>query len=476
MVSSQHDLVHSVSTAAWAFLLGLLPHAAKQRAAAKRSVKDNFFIFFIFLEFDIRLFGTKLIYFPHYTINTIIFYLCGMRLLFIIALSICALVIDYQIYKIISRRWIRQFFLCYAVIVDILIFAVIFLCFRWPFYGIHAVSPVPLWLAWFFFLNTIPKCAYTLLHLVSHITEKIVGKWVRLLGILFALYAVFVLVKGAFYNIKNFDIKHITFESPKIPPHFNGYRIALFSDVHLGNLSWQDSFLHTFVAQVKQLQPDIIFHTGDIVNMYAAEITPAVQAILSRLQAPDGVYGVLGNHDMGPYFRKRIIKTGLTPACNTDLLLLKYESMKWKVLHNESIHIGRNGDSIGLCGVPYPPWPPRFPDSLTNFNAHLATHLLDTSRFNIMLCHTPRIWETMQDNPELKWIDLILTGHTHAMQAKINIGRWKWSPARLMYKYWSGLYEHNGRYLYVNEGLGYVLFPMRIGTKPEITLITLSSK
>jgi predicted MPP superfamily phosphohydrolase len=93
-----------------------------------------------------------------------------------------------------------------------------------------------------------------------------------------------------------------------------------------------------------------------------------------------------------------------------------------------------------------------------------------------MLCHTPVVWEKMRDNPELKPIDLMLSGHTHAMQAKIKTGSWQWSPAKWMYRYWSGLYEYNGRYLYVNEGLGYVLYPMRIGGKAEITLITLKKE
>jgi predicted MPP superfamily phosphohydrolase len=179
---------------------------------------------------------------------------------------------------------------------------------------------------------------------------------------------------------------------------------------------------------------------------------------------------------MGPYFRKRIIKKGLTPSLNTSLIVLRQKEMGWNVLQNESTQIYRNLGSIGLCGVPYPPLPPRFPDSLTNFNPYLATRLLDTTQFNIMLCHTPIVWETMRDTPAFKRVDLILSGHSHAMQAKIETRLWRWSPARFMYKYWSGLYEHDGRYLYVNEGLGYVLYPMRIGGKAEITLITLSSK
>ena len=395
-----------------------------------------------------------------------------MRLLFIAALSICALILDYQIYKHISKRWMRLFYLGYAITVDVLIFVFILLGFHWPFYGIHSISSLPLWFAWFFFFNTIPKIAYFLFYFLS----MVFGKWMRLLGIAVALCCAFVLVKGAFYNSRHFEVKQITIESEKIPPSFDGYTIALFSDIHLGNLSRQTSFLHQFVEQINQLQPNLMLHAGDLVNMYAVEITPAVQTLLSQLKAPDGVYSVLGNHDMGVYFAERADKIGLTPLENTDMVVRRQQEMGWKVLQNESVYIRRKSDSIGLCGVPYPPLPPLFPDSLTHFNLPLATHLLDSTRFNIMLCHTPIVWETMRDTPALKRIDLMVSGHTHAMQMKIKIKDLQWSPAKWMYLYWSGLYAHNGRYLYVNEGLGYVLYPMRIGSRPEITLITLQRK
>ena len=144
-----------------------------------------------------------------------------MRILFIAALSVCALIIDYQILKLISkrighrscRRWIPPLYTGYALTIDLLIFAFIFLAFRWPFYGPHSISPLPLWLAWFFFLHTIPKCAYFLFHWASKCLEKRVGKWMRRLGLAFALYVTFVLIKGAFYNTLRFEIKHITIES-----------------------------------------------------------------------------------------------------------------------------------------------------------------------------------------------------------------------------------------------------------------------
>jgi len=393
-------------------------------------------------------------------------------MLFIIALIVCALIIDYQIYTRIFRqkeacskkKWIRLFFCVYALTVDLFIFIFIFLAFRWPFYGPHSISPLPLWLAWFFFLNAIPKCVWFLF--------RWMGRW----SIALALMVAFFLCKGAFYNTRHFLIKHITVASSKIPPAFNGYKIALFSDLHLGNLSRQQQFLQKFVSLTNQLHPDIVFFAGDLINMYADEITPEVQSVLSQLQAPDGVFSILGNHDMGPYFGKQAAKFGLSPLENTRQVLLRQRKMGWKILQNESVQIVKNQDSIGLCGLPYPPIPPYFPDSLTDYNPHLATHSLDASQFNILLCHTPKVWETMQDDPAFTPIDLMLSGHTHAMQAKIRIGRLQWSPAAWMYACWSGVYERNGRYLYVNEGLGYVLYPMRIGSKPEITLITLQNR
>lgn len=48
--------------------------------------------------------------------------------------------------------------------------------------------------------------------------------------------------------------------------------------------------------------------------------------------------------------------------------------------------------------------------------------------------------------------------------------------AKFLYERWSGLYSENGKYLYINDGMGYVMYPMRIGTNPSITVITLESE
>jgi predicted MPP superfamily phosphohydrolase len=88
-------------------------------------------------------------------------------------------------------------------------------------------------------------------------------------------------------------------------------------------------------------------------------------------------------------------------------------------------------------------------------------------QFTILLSHNPTHWRA--EVLEYTDIDLTLSGHTHGMQ--ICVGGF--SPAVWRYKEWGGLYQEGDRYLYVNTGLGTVGFPVRIGLKPEVTLITL---
>ena len=72
--------------------------------------------------------------------------------------------------------------------------------------------------------------------------------------------------------------------------------------------------------------------------------------------------------------------------------------------------------------------------------------------------------------------DLTLSGHIHAMQCKLNVFGYDFSPAMFMYKEWSGGYENLKGKLYINDGIGNVGFFARIGARPEITVITLYKK
>ena len=93
--------------------------------------------------------------------------------------------------------------------------------------------------------------------------------------------------------------------------------------------------------------------------------------------------------------------------------------------------------------------------------------------YKIVLQHVPYVWDNYTDTAH---IDLMLSGHTHAMQLMFSFFGVEISPARLISPYWRGEYHNGDESLYVNTGVGEVGVPMRIGVKPEITVITLKKK
>jgi predicted MPP superfamily phosphohydrolase len=87
----------------------------------------------------------------------------------------------------------------------------------------------------------------------------------------------------------------------------------------------------------------------------------------------------------------------------------------------------------------------------------------------IVLSHHPK---TFFEGRE-RQIDLMLSGHIHGGQ--ISLGRiddYALTPNLPFEFYHKGLYEHDGRRLYVNSGIGSWL-PVRLNCPPEITLIEL---
>ena len=91
--------------------------------------------------------------------------------------------------------------------------------------------------------------------------------------------------------------------------------------------------------------------------------------------------------------------------------------------------------------------------------------------FDIVCGTTPQAWHRIMAAGRG---DLTLSGHVHSLQMKLRLGqKWQWSPAAWFYDEWSGPYADGERMLYVNDGIGYAMVPMRIGARPEITLFEL---
>lgn len=268
-------------------------------------------------------------------------------------------------------------------------------------------------------------------------------------------------IYGATAGITRFQVKHVTYESERLPEGFDGYRIAQLSDIHIGSWQGRPEAVEKLVKLTNEQQADLIVFTGDLVNQQSHELDSFRQT-LSRLQAPDGVYSVLGNHDYGTYYRW---KNSCQEADNLQYLREQQQAMGWRLLDNSHAILHHRGDSIALIGVENDGEPP-FPQHADLPRATEGTQ----GMFSILLSHNPTHWRR-EVLPESD-IDLMLSGHTHAMQISL-FGR---SLASLKYPEWSGMYREGSRALYVNIGIGYVGLPFRFGAWPEITVITLKKK
>ena len=312
----------------------------------------------------------------------------------------------------------------------------------------------------FFLCLVVPKALFALTDLLlkpfAHRVKRPHAGSLIALGL--SLFVMGYLLFGAIEGKQHYQTKEVTIASADIPEAFDGYRIVQISDLHTGSWGKHTKPFQKAVELINAHQPDLIVFTGDLVNNLATELDPFIP-VLSQLQAKHGVYSVLGNHDYSIYVPW---ETPEAQAANLQALKDKQAQMGWTLLNNQSVKLYQGTDSIALIGVENSGRPP-FPD-----HAHLKEAMNGTEgMFSILLSHDPSHWrrEVLPDTD----IQLMLSGHTHDMQTRIL----SFSPSALIYPEHSGLYQEGSQMLYVNVGLGFLMYPMRLGAWPEITLLTL---
>ena len=314
-----------------------------------------------------------------------------------------------------------------------------------------SLSALGVFLVVFLCIN-VPKALFSIL--MPLVKKTAIG-----LGI--ALLAMAYLIFGATEGKRYFQVKETTIESKDVPQGFDGYRIVQLSDMHVGSWNGNTQAMEKAVSIINDLQPDLIVFTGDLVNNLASELDNFIP-VFSKLKAKDGVYSVLGNHDYSTY-----IHWENPEDQKEELVRLKQKQaeMGWTMLNNRHVKLYNQNDSIALIGVENSGRPP-FPDYAKLSEAMQGTE----GMFQILLSHDPTHWRR-EVLPQTD-IELMLAGHTHAMQTKI----FGFTPAQFIYEENDGLYQEGEQMLYVNIGLGHLLYPMRLGAWPEITLLTLRKK
>ncbi len=246
------------------------------------------------------------------------------------------------------------------------------------------------------------------------------------------------------------EVTHQRIVLPKLPRAFNGFRILQLSDIHHSPFlsKWE---IAQAVRHANGLQADLAVLTGDYISHSRDYIRGCAEA-LGMLRAPHGVFAIMGNHDHwtdGEAMETSLIEQGI------------------RVLNNENLRIERGSEYIQLLGVD---------DVLVGRDdlqaAAIGTHAHET---RILLSHNPAIIR----EAARAGIDLVLSGHTHGGQInwRLLVGRedrkiynWLRRPSRRLMR---GHAQFGTTQVYVNRGLGTVVFPLRYGCPPEITLLEL---
>jgi uncharacterized protein len=264
----------------------------------------------------------------------------------------------------------------------------------------------------------------------------------------------------------------IQIQIPGLPAPFESYKIGFISDIHLG-ISISLEFVAHAMEELQKHQPDLLILGGDYLwiansimsrsfkvvrnkpyeNLKMYEIPPRaftdLAKVFSGFKAPNGVYGILGNHDRWH-----------APKLCTSL----FADRKIQILVNETVTISRGESYLTLIGIDdYMTGQPRFPSS--------AKVSKNKNEFRVLASHNPDYVADIikYSNYEL---DFSVCGHTHGGQIKIpllNIAPKAHARNRNMLE---GLYKTDRLVNYTSKGIGVVEVPYRISCPPEISIFT----
>lgn len=252
-------------------------------------------------------------------------------------------------------------------------------------------------------------------------------------------------------------IERVPLDLPRLHPDLVGFRIVQLSDLHVtGDVSTQH--VRSAVQRVRELAPDLVVMTGDYITSGQPRHTQRLATALRELDAPRGVFAVLGNHDYGV---SRPGQHRFTHVISRNVVRV-LQDCGVRILQNAHVEVRRGAGSFQLIGL----------EDIWGggCNVQAAFHNTRTDMPGIVLVHNPDAIDVLSQQD---W-DWMLCGHTHGGQVRIPLFGAPILPVRHR-EYDAGLFRFGRRRIYVNRGLGNIL-PVRFNCRPEITLFTLQPR
>ncbi|MDF2800345.1 MAG: putative phosphohydrolase [Anaerocolumna sp.] len=254
--------------------------------------------------------------------------------------------------------------------------------------------------------------------------------------------------------------------SVNLPEAFNGYKIAVLADLHNKSFGKNNERL---IKQMKELKPDIILIAGDLLVRKQPRKFDVALILLKELSKICPIYYGLGNHEQSIMSDDKKSPVGYADFVN------KVRKMGIIFLDNESIIIKRKSKQICITGLSIekmffqkfklPPMPEVYLQNLVGF--------LNKECYNILIAHNPTYFERYIS----LGADLTVSGHLHGGVIRLPFLGGMLSPQyRFFPDYDGGRYEKDSKTMLVSRGLGGHTIKFRIFNRPEIVVVTLTSR
>ena len=294
--------------------------------------------------------------------------------------------------------------------------------------------------------------------------QKIISLVLILLILCLVINSIIFLPSFLFHQNNDLEIDYYNATSNKLPLAFKGYKIIFLSDLHIND----GPIYKNVISQCRNLNPDIIIISGDIVESSTSDQNYFVSDVASFAKdigkiAP--VYWITGNYE-----------ASLSPS-NFQELKTTLKSCGFTYLDNLTKPISKNGQTINICGINDPLFGIYSQEFKTDIEKTIVKGFLDkalpknlSSTYTILAAHRTEYCEFFADSG----VDMLLTGHAHGGQIRIPIIGALFAPGQGLFpKYTTGEFKIKSTQLIINRGIGASRIKQRLFNPPEIILITL---
>ena len=225
-----------------------------------------------------------------------------------------------------------------------------------------------------------------------------------------------------------------------LPVALDGLRIGLMTDLHHSDMVPAGDIVRAASLMMAE-RPDLIVLGGDYVTWGDRRYIAPCSEALTGLEAPHGVYAVVGNHD-----DDREMPAALS-------------SHGYAVLRDARTSVTVRGEKVDLVGLRF--WTRRERD--------IARLVKGAGSTVVLLAHDPR---RLEDAAALN-IPLVLSGHTHGGQVVLPLVG---AIAATKFPVVAGTGSRRDTSVFVSRGVGTVYVPYRLNCPPDVSVITLTPK